>query len=139
MILKQYAPAGLILLALVASLAALAACGGDSEPETRTFDLEISDAGLNLDRMDMDVKQGDTVTLRIDTDEHGTFHLHGYDIEREVGPDDTATMEFLANATGKFDITFHPGGESEEHEEEEHDEGHEGEEKLIGSLRVEPR
>jgi hypothetical protein len=122
-------------LALVAIIAAVtAACGGASEAEERAFDLTIEDRKLDLDPAVMEVKQKDSVTLRIDADEHGTFHLHGYDIEIEVGPDETATMDFVANATGGFPITFHPGAEGEHGEEDE-----EEEEIAIASLEVRPR
>ena len=124
----------LAALVLLISVLAFGACGGRAEPEARDFDLKIEDRKLNLDSPVMKVKQGDTVTLRIDADEHGTFHLHGYDIEKEVGPDETTTMELTASATGRFNITFHPGGEGEE----EHAEG-EGEEISIASLEVSPR
>jgi hypothetical protein len=36
------------------------------------------------------VREGDSVTLRIDSDEPMEFHLHGYDAEREVQPGETA-------------------------------------------------
>lgn len=122
-------------LVLLTSALALGACGGGSEPEARAFDLKIEERKLNLDPAVIKVKQGDTVTLRIDADEHGTVHLHGYDIEKEVGPDGTTTMELTASATGQFNITFHPGGEGEggEHAEDE------GEEIMIASFEVHPR
>ena len=95
------------------------------------------------------------MTMSIDADEHGTLHLHGYDIEIDLGPDETSTMEFTADATGRFNITFHPG--EEEHEdgsespgaEQESEAGgnssgherddEEGEEIPIGALEVQPR
>ena len=132
---------------LLAAAIALGACGGTSEPEKREFDLGIVDRKLNLDPPVIEVKQGDTVNIRIASDEHGNFHLHGYDIVVGVGPDETATMDFTANATGKFPITFHPGAEGTEgahdegadSEEGERDEDEEGEEVPLAELRVQPR
>ena len=130
---------GLAMLSLVlATSVVLAACGGGSEPEHRPFDLTIKDRKLDLDPAVVKVKQDDTVTLSIRSDESGRFHLHGYDIEKDVGPDETTVMEFTANATGDFRITFHPGTAGEEREEEEQHE-EEGEELPIGSLEVHPR
>ncbi len=120
-----------LLLLLIFVTIAISACGSSSEPEDRQFDLEITEGTLNLESDAMEVKQGDTVTLSFGSDEHGSVHLHGYDIEKDVGPDETATMEFIADATGRFNITFHAGGE-DEHEEEE-------EEVSLGSLEVRPR
>ena len=137
----------LAALVLFTSVLAFGACGGGAEPEARDFDLQIEDKKLNFDPSVIKVKQGDTVTLRIDADESGTFHLHGYDIQKEVGPDGTTTMELTASATGRFNITFHPGGGGEEEhaeseeaqaEGDEHAEG-EGEEIMIASFEVHPR
>jgi hypothetical protein len=135
------------LLALILAAMALSACGGGEEPQDREFHLRIADGKLNLVPAVIEVNQGDTVTLNIGADEHGTFHLHGYDIEVDVGPDEITAMKLTSDATGSFRITFHPGGE-EEHSEgsegggekpaaDEHQD--EGEEVEIASFQVQPR
>ena len=93
-------------LLLIASAMVFAACGGGSEPEDVQFDLAIEGSEIELGPSVMKVKQGDDVTINIDSDKMGSFHLHGYDIETDVGPSNTATMSFTANATGSFPITF---------------------------------
>ncbi len=95
------------LLALAVALA-LAACGG-GDPESLQFGLAVNERQLAVNEGELVAKQGDEITFVLDTDEGGTFHLHGYDIERELVMHETATMEFTANATGRFSITFHPG------------------------------
>jgi FtsP/CotA-like multicopper oxidase with cupredoxin domain len=81
-------------------------------------------------------KQGDTVTLKIQAHEPGELHLHGYDIEKELVAGQVTEMQFTADATGRFKLTFHahasghqtpPGGAPEE------------EEKEVGFLEVLPR
>ncbi len=137
---KLFIGPALVVLALLVSIAMLSGCGGP-EGQDREFDLTFEHAGLEPTVVKVDHR--DNVTLRIDSDEYGTFHLHGYDIELHLDPDDTATMEFKANATGRFKITFHraeetheEGGDEIEHgEEDEHTE----EEKEIASLEVLPR
>ena len=124
--LKQALPTLLLVLAATA----LSACGGGVEPQDREFDLRIDDKKLNLDPAVIEVNQGDAVPLNIGADEHGTFHLHGYDIEVDVGPDEITVMKLTSDAAGNFRITFHPGGD--EHEDE-------GEEVEIATLRVQPR
>lgn len=154
--MKVGRPANLALITLAAVMLSVVvgACGDGSEPEDRRFDLRIEAGVLNLEGP-MKVKQGDEVTLNVDADEDGSFHLHGYDIEIDVGAGGTSVMQFTANATGDFPITFHPGvvasdeeeeghdehddeeEEDDDEEEEHHDEG--GEEIIIGSLEVGPR
>ena len=49
------------------------------------------------------------------------LHLHGYDVEQEVGPGQKANLRFRADLTGRFEI--------EDHESE----------KELGVLQVRPR
>ena len=121
---------GGLLLVVVAM-----ACGG-TEPQDRTIDLEVAEGKLTLDPPVIKVNRDDEVTLRIRIDEGGELHLHGYDIEREMAPGQVVDFYFVADATGRFKITFHgeeaaPGSEGEHKEEEE--------EKTIGFLEVQPR
>lgn len=140
-----FIPRAAFLLLVPIAIAIFGACGGGSGPENREFDLQIEDRKLDLDPVTIRVNQGDTVTLRIDSDEEGSVHLHGYDIKEEVVPGDTATMTLVANATGRFSMTFHPGGAERD---EEGVESHEGEdvghveeegEIPVGALEVHPR
>ncbi|HEX9585364.1 MAG TPA: hypothetical protein VGB36_12755 [Gammaproteobacteria bacterium] len=39
------------------------------------------------------------------------LHLHGYDLEIHVRPDEPAAMVIKATATGRFPITSHGWGE----------------------------
>jgi plastocyanin len=126
-----------LLIAVVASGMALAACSSD-EPEDVFFALSISDGALNLDPPVMKVEQGDTVTLNFSSDEHGSVHLHGYDEEFDVGPDEKAILVLKADATGSFNLTFHPSDEHVDDGEEEPDED-EADEIQLGSLEVHPR
>lgn len=116
--------AGLLSIATGALLIA-AACGG-GEPE----DVEVS-VTIRDDRMSpetIEVKHNDSVTLKIDSDIPGAFHLHGYDIEREVVPGEVVVFAFTAEATGRFRIAFHKagldGGTGHGHGEQGEDDGH---------------
>ena len=53
------------------------------------------------------VKQGDQVTLNLDSNRPGSFHIHGYDLQQEVVLDEVTPFRFVANATGRFRINFH--------------------------------
>ena len=126
---------------------AVAACVG-GEPLDLTFNLEIENRKLNVSRLE--VRQNDKLTLNIVADEPGEFHLHGYDYEENISPSKVTKLVFEANATGKFNITFHPSGEHGEehlkdtdhsHATEDMKQGHSDkiEEVLIGALEVRPR
>jgi plastocyanin len=81
----------------------------------RHFEITVIDRTVQLDPNVIRVTMGDRVTLSWTSDEAGSLHLHGYDIEFEVGPGRTETMTFLASATGRFPITSHGFGGEEGH------------------------
>ena len=98
-----------LLAALIAALALtalIAACGG-GEPEEVTFNLEIKNGALVGEDSTLEVKQDDKITIELTSDELVNYHLHGYDLEGDVGPDMPVTMEFDAYATGSFPLTIH--------------------------------
>ena len=88
-------------------------------PQDRTFDVSIKDGEMSPE--EISVNQGDTVALRVSTDEPTELHVHGYDVEQEVEPGREAEIDFEADLTGRFEI--------EDHESE----------KELGVLQVRPR
>ena len=56
------------------------------------------------------VKQGDMATLKIEAAEPGQLHLHGYDTVKEVAAGEAVDLFFVADVTGRFQVTFHAGG-----------------------------
>jgi len=71
----------------------------------RTFDISIEDGEMRPD--EISVKEGDRVTLHLRSDKPMEFHMHGYDVEREVGPGQKAELHFEADITGRFEIEDH--------------------------------
>lgn len=51
--------------------------------------------------------QGDKVDLIWTTDEPLTIHLHGYDLEASLKPEEKSIMRLDAHATGRFPVTVH--------------------------------
>ena len=88
-------------------------------PQERTFDLAVEDGEMSP--AEISVHEGDSVTLRVSSDEPMELHLHGYDVEREVGPGKKARLHFEADLTGRFEF--------EDHESESE----------LGVLQVRPR
>jgi hypothetical protein len=70
---------------------------------------------------EISVNEDDSVTLRVSSDRPMEIHLHGYDVEGEVGPGQKTSLRFEADLTGRFEI--------EDHESE----------KELGVLQVRPR
>jgi FtsP/CotA-like multicopper oxidase with cupredoxin domain len=55
------------------------------------------------------VKKGDTVRLKVTSDEAGEIHVHGFDLEAEAAPGKPASFTFTANIEGRFDVESHVG------------------------------
>jgi hypothetical protein len=108
-----------VVLVLAALFLLLRPDAPTAGPQTREFDLRISDDAM--EPSDITVSEGDRVVLRISTHSATEVHVHGYDLEREVEPDEAARLSFEADLTGRFEI--------EDHETEEE----------LGTLVVEPR
>ena len=56
------------------------------------------------------ITEKDVIELRFTSDEPVELHLHGYDLEIHVRPDEPAAMAIEAHATGRFPITRHGWG-----------------------------
>jgi hypothetical protein len=85
----------------------------------KTFDLTIK--GDTMSPNEISVSEGDRVRLRITSDEPLEFHLHGYDLAKDVGVGEPAELPFDATITGRFEM------ENEQTHEE------------LGTLLVQPR
>lgn len=75
------------------------AAGGRQEP---MFDLAIREGVMSPEEITVD--EDDVVLLRITSDAPLEFHLHGYDLEEEIEPDEPAELAFDATITGRFEI-----------------------------------
>lgn len=109
----------LALLVLIGLFLALRP--GDTPGGPRERDVEASIEGGAMEPSEVVVGEGDEVTLRFASEEAVELHVHGYDLEEEVEPDEPATLSFEADQTGRFGI--------EDHETVEE----------LGALVVEPR
>lgn len=75
----------------------------------RRFDLEITENGM--EPAEVSVLEGDRVTMRFAAERRVGIHLHGYDVERSVGPGDTGELFLKADTTGRFPIEDHESGD----------------------------
>ncbi|MGH3085835.1 MAG: cupredoxin domain-containing protein [Rubrobacteraceae bacterium] len=103
-----------------------------AEPQAKTFDLQIRDGEMSP--REIEVREGDRVNLSVSSDEEAEFHVHGYDLEREIEAGGTTKLSFAADLTGRFAIENHLAGE---HDHDSDDHSHS--EAEIGTLTVLPR
>ena len=99
----------LLLTLLALLLLLLAACGPSAGPQELTLTAKFEAGKLTPETLQ--AKQGDMVTLQIETDRPGSFHLHGYDLEEAGGVGTVTDFQFVADATGRYRIAFHGGGD----------------------------
>ena len=105
----------IVAMGLITMIAATAC--NSSDPEA--LDVMVAIKSGVMDPKTIKVKQGDLVTLKILADDAGEFHLHTYDVEADIPADQETDFYFVAKATGRFKITYHPMSE-DEHEDGEH-------------------
>ena len=67
----------------------------------------IKDGKVTDDQGTIKMVQDDNVTLHFSSDEIHHLHIHGYDIEVEVGPGSHAMVDFNATVTGRFPVEIH--------------------------------
>jgi hypothetical protein len=91
------------------------------DPVTQTFDLGVTRGRLTSGPSTLALTQGDLVVLRVRSDRDDELHVHGYDLALPLAANQTTSLAFQADRSGRFDIELHKGG---------------GE---IGALEVQPR
>ena len=99
-----------LLISTIALAALLAAACEDREPQDLSFSMTIEGGELAGDESTLTVNQNDTVTIDWTSDMPLLVHLHGYNIETQLEPGVAASMEFVADATGRYDIAIHAAG-----------------------------
>ena len=99
-------------LFLTVVLTAFVGCSGSDEPKDKAFTIVVRDGQAVGGAQSFQVKEGDTVVIRYESDAPGVFHLHGYDIETEVEAGVEGVETFLAVATGRFPIEIEATGET---------------------------
>jgi hypothetical protein len=90
------------VLALAAAWLSAGIVGGQ---ESRRFDLALKGGELPREQRTLRVKQNESVELRWSSDKPIVLHLHGYDIELAVKPDEPAAMAFVAKIAGRFALS----------------------------------
>jgi hypothetical protein len=58
----------------------------------------------------IEVEKGDTIRFIVSSDQSDEVHVHGYDLERPVGPSAPARFSFRADIDGIFEVELHDSG-----------------------------
>jgi plastocyanin domain-containing protein len=103
----------LILLGLLVSNVLLAAgcSGGASAPAAPVAVKEISvtviGGHVTPPAGRIDVAKGQTVRITVRSDVNDVVHVHGFEVSAALMPDKPATVEFVADKTGLYDVEAH--------------------------------
>jgi len=103
-------------LAILAALALLAGCVSDNRPDDTAcrapaIELDAALAATELSGDPLAVCRGQQVTLRLQPEVSGVFHIHGYDDAvpaTNVVAGEPIELVFTAARSGQFAIEFHP-------------------------------
>jgi hypothetical protein len=77
------------------------------ESSKRVIEVRIENRKVVAPNEAIRITLGAVIELRWTSDEAVKLHLHGYDIELHVRPDEPAAMVVEAYATGRFPVTSH--------------------------------
>jgi hypothetical protein len=86
---------------------ALARVAVAQETSRRVIEARIENREVVAPEEAIRITEGDVIELVWTSDEATELHLHGYDLEVHVRPNEPATMVIEAYATGRFPITSH--------------------------------
>ncbi len=138
------------------TLVMLASACSASKPETVNLDVSIN-AGTMIPNKIV-VKHNDPLVMHLSSDQQGSIHIHGNDINLEVASKTESQLILKSDATGMYKIAFHTDTDHHNEEKESSEEilhDHEeastdhseptksnsskDEELIIGYLEIHPR
>ncbi|MFL2763648.1 MAG: hypothetical protein ACJ0A6_01375 [Dehalococcoidia bacterium] len=99
-------------------------CNTTNQPKEVNFDLNIKNNKLINQSTTLRVNHNDYIKLNINSDQKTQIHIHGYDIEKKISPENTELIGFKANATGRFNITIHTDKTEHNSHSKDHKNGH---------------
>ena len=85
-------------------------------------ELDVSITNKSMTPNEISVKQNDTLVMNISSDEDGSIHIHGYDIEKKVSKNTQQQLKLDTYAAGMYKIAFHVGADNHSHQEHHHSE-----------------
>lgn len=71
------------------------------------MDIVLSQGRVEGGARTLKLKRGETVLLTVTSDADDELHVHGVDKHLQLAPGKTASMEILAEKTGRFTVEVH--------------------------------
>ena len=81
-----------------------------AEPDVQRFSARIEGGSVVGGIQRWQVAQGEDVRIVVRSDVDDEIHLHGYDLEKSVGPGRPAVFAFAATIAGRFELESHESG-----------------------------
>ena len=78
-----------------------------ASPAATVLSVTIADGEVSPNAERAVVSRGSTVRIQITSDAADAIHVHGYDKEVKVSAGTPASLEFVADTTGRFEIETH--------------------------------
>ncbi|MEX0832503.1 MAG: hypothetical protein WD276_01310 [Actinomycetota bacterium] len=101
---------GIVLIALFVILRPKGETGGNGGSAPARAEVAVSDG--RVDGPDtLETTVGSKVSIVVHSDTAGKVHIHGYEKLADVSAGGTATLSFVADAAGRFEVEFHGGHE----------------------------
>jgi len=82
----------------------------DAPAADATIEVTVAGGAVSGDTGRQEVAVGDTVVVRVTSDQADEVHLHGYDDTVAVAPGETAELQFLADIPGVWEIELESAG-----------------------------
>jgi len=76
----------------------------------REFEINIRDRRVEGSASTLRVQHGETVLLRLRTDEAVSLHVHGYDLTTDLAPGVASEVSFKADIPGVFEVELERSG-----------------------------
>ena len=73
-------------------------------------DITVANGEVQAPNDRVEVPLGSMVVITVTSDAPDEGHVHGYDLEFAVGPDEPGTVEFPADIPGVFEVELHDSG-----------------------------
>jgi hypothetical protein len=103
---------GIAVVAAAVVLLVLLSSGGSDDGSVPTVPTIVVKDGKPVGGVEeLSFEAGDRIRFAVRSDAEDEVHVHGYDVEKEVGPGRTTRFDFPATLEGVFEAELHESDE----------------------------